>query len=213
MNKGGDDIISSFINLDSEKRVNILNAAMKEFSQKGYKNASTNEIVKSANISKGLLFHYFSNKKSLFFYLLEYTGEVFLTDFFDKLSSEKTDMITRWRQIVLLKIELIRKYPDLYNFLLSAALDESAEIKQEFERKSKSILDDSYKRVLTNIDTSVFKEGLDEKRVSDMIIWVIQGFSNNELEKLKRNNLAYDVNAIMADFDIYLDLLKNIFYK
>ena len=54
---------SKFLNLHKEKQQRILNAALNEFANKGFDRASTNEIVKSAGISKGLLFHYFNNKK------------------------------------------------------------------------------------------------------------------------------------------------------
>jgi AcrR family transcriptional regulator len=204
------------MNLDSEKRNRIINAALKEFAQKGYKNASTNEIVKNAEISKGLLFHYFTNKKSLFLFLLDYSSNIFINEFFSKFNCEKTDIITRWKKIVILKIELIRKYPEMYDFNLTTLTDDSIEFKQEIESKYKGILEDSYKRVLANIDTSVFKEGLDVKRVSEIIVWAVQGFSNNELEKLKHNpssKLNYDLNAITKDFDEYIELLKNAFYK
>ena len=43
---------SKFLNLDKEKQDRIINAALKEFALKGYDNASTNEIVKSSEISK-----------------------------------------------------------------------------------------------------------------------------------------------------------------
>ena len=132
-------MIGNFLNLPAEKRERIINAALGEFAQKGYKNASTNEIVKEANISKGLLFHYFTNKKNLFLFLLDYSSDIFLHEFYSQFNSENTDIITRWRQIVLLKIDLIRKYPDLYNFILIATLDDSPEIRQEFEGKYKKL--------------------------------------------------------------------------
>lgn len=63
-------LFSKFLNLNPEKQDRILNAALKEFAQKGYQNASTNEIVKEAGISKGLLFHYFNNKRiCTYFYI------------------------------------------------------------------------------------------------------------------------------------------------
>ena len=36
-----------------------------EFAQSGFEKASTNEIVKRSNISKGSLFNYFNSKKDL----------------------------------------------------------------------------------------------------------------------------------------------------
>ena len=59
--------------LPAEKREKILLACIDEFSAHGYQNASTNRIVKAAGISKGLLFHYFDNKKTLFITILDHT--------------------------------------------------------------------------------------------------------------------------------------------
>ena len=50
-------MFSKFLNLELEKQDRIINAAIKEFAQKGYDKASTNEIVKEAGISKGLLYN------------------------------------------------------------------------------------------------------------------------------------------------------------
>jgi TetR/AcrR family transcriptional regulator len=79
----------------------------------------------------------------------------------------------------------------------------------------KSILEDAYKRMFENIDTSGFKEGMDIKQVSEIIIWVAQGFGNRELEKLKHDSgykSNYYLNAV-AEFDEYIELMKSAFYK
>ncbi|WP_242834220.1 TetR/AcrR family transcriptional regulator [Clostridium pasteurianum] len=204
------------MNLESEKREIIINAALEEFAQKGYKNASTNEIVKKANISKGLLFHYFSNKKKLFLFLYDYSKDVFLNEFYNKMNYDETDIIKRWRQIVTLKIQLVQKHPVLYDFLIASALDDSMEIKQEVENQAKGVLEDSYKRLFNNIDTSRFKAGMDIKRVLEIIFWVAQGFSNRELDHIKSDptyRSHIDVNALVEEFELYLDLLKDTFYQ
>ncbi len=209
-------MIAKFMSLEPEKRERIINAALEEFAQKGYKNASTNEIVKKANISKGLLFHYFSSKKSLYMFLFDYALDLFLNEIYSKLNYDKTDIIKRWRQIALLKIELIQKYPRIYDFVLSLAVEVDNEIKQELESRQKTIFVDATQRLLENVDSSGFKEGLDTKRVSEIIIWVVQGFSNRELEHIKHDpdyKTQLDMNAVVDDFDQYLKLLQNAFYK
>lgn len=55
-----------FQSLSSEKREKIFTAAAEEFAEHGYKKASVNSIVKTAGISKGSLFQYFSTKRNLF---------------------------------------------------------------------------------------------------------------------------------------------------
>lgn len=209
-------MISKFMSLEPEKRERIINAALEEFAKKGYKNASTNEIVTKANISKGLLFHYFGNKKGLYLFLLDYSEDKFVDEFFSRLNYDETDIIKRLKQIALLKIDLILKYPNLYEFLMASVTDDSFEIKLDIESKNKSILEDAYKRLLVDIDTSGYKEGMDVKRVSEIIIWAIQGFGNSELEKFKHDSVYksnYDLNVIMSEFDKYIELLKSAFYK
>lgn len=64
-----------FESLPAEKKKRILIAALKEFSEKGYEQASTNSIVKEAGISKGILFHYFKTKRDLYLYVVLYRIE------------------------------------------------------------------------------------------------------------------------------------------
>lgn len=53
-----------------EKREVLLDAAIDEFSQNGYENASLNTILKVAGISKGTFYYHFKNKEDLYFYIL-----------------------------------------------------------------------------------------------------------------------------------------------
>jgi len=48
------------------KKSNIHDSAIKLFSNKGYFQTSISDISKEANISKGLLYHYYSSKEELF---------------------------------------------------------------------------------------------------------------------------------------------------
>lgn len=50
------------------RKKRILNAAFREFAEKGYEDASTNRIVKNAEIGKGTLFYHFGNKENLYIY-------------------------------------------------------------------------------------------------------------------------------------------------
>ena len=46
-----------FFDLKKEKQDRMINAALKVFALNGYRHASTDDIVREAAISKGLLFH------------------------------------------------------------------------------------------------------------------------------------------------------------
>ena len=62
-----------FFDLKKEKQDRMINAALKVFALKGYEHASTDDIVKEAGISKGLLFHYFISKLGLYSFIYDYS--------------------------------------------------------------------------------------------------------------------------------------------
>ena len=51
--------------MKADKKEKILEAAIKVFSEKGYDQATMDEIAMEANVSKGLLFFYYENKENL----------------------------------------------------------------------------------------------------------------------------------------------------
>ncbi|MGG5255279.1 TetR/AcrR family transcriptional regulator [Neobacillus sp. SM06] len=110
-------MFEKFLQLDLEKQIRILNAASKEFAQKGFVNASTNVMVKEAGIAKGLLFHYFQNKKQLFLFMFDYFIEVITNEFYQKIDLSEPDFFERTKQASLIKMELLQKFPDVFKFL------------------------------------------------------------------------------------------------
>ena len=66
----------TFFNLPEEKQKRVIDIAIEEFSEKGYKGASTNQIVSKLGIAKGSIYQYFTNKKSLFLYIFDYAVEL-----------------------------------------------------------------------------------------------------------------------------------------
>lgn len=65
----------TFINLPHEKKEKILNAAKKEFSRVSLSEASINNIILEAKISRGSFYQYFEDKKDLLEYIQKSTKE------------------------------------------------------------------------------------------------------------------------------------------
>lgn len=207
-------MFSKFLSIDTEKQNRILNAAMKEFAKNGYEKASTNEIVKESEISKGLLFHYFKNKKQLFLYLYNYCIDLNMNEFYKKIDLSEPDFFTRLRQTQLIKMELLKKYPEIFKFVEAAYLEDSSEIKQELEARNKELMKSSVDLLFKDIDTSKFKDDTDIKKVINIVIWTLQGFANEVMtrEKLSPSNQTNYDDAFL-EADEYLNMLKNCFYK
>lgn len=207
-------MFSIFLRLKPEKQERTINAAIKEFAQKGYRNASTDEIVKDANISKGALYKYFHNKKNLFLFIYDHSSKILTNDFYGKINLNEKDIFQRLWQRALHKIKIVNKYPDIFDFIMAANIEEADVVKNELEHRSKELMSNRYDRWLKGIDVSRFKEGIDIERTINVIIWTMESLSNREREKLKSltlNQRYYD--EILAELEHYLELLKMSFYK
>ena len=80
-----------FFHLPEEKQQAIINASLEVFATHEYKRASTDDIAAKAGISKGLLFYYFHNKKSLYLYIYDYTKQIVTAQVVDAHFKEITD--------------------------------------------------------------------------------------------------------------------------
>ncbi|WP_028775335.1 TetR/AcrR family transcriptional regulator [Shimazuella kribbensis] len=205
-------MLSKFDVLESEKQERILNAAMKEFAEKGFQHASTNQIVANAGISKGLLFHYFSNKKALYLYLYEYSTDKILEDFFGQIDFGQNDILLRLREMLVIKFRLMNKYPVIFDFLMIANRDEAAD-EQDLKTRNQAIMVDSYEKLFASIDESLFRKDIDPGMGKQIIIWTIEGISNQvraQDKHKKREEIQEE--ATLAELDAYLDILRKTLY-
>lgn len=62
------------------RRLQLLEVALDEFISKGYYGTSTREIARKANVSSGLLFHYFPSKESVYLELIKIGTEKMMID-------------------------------------------------------------------------------------------------------------------------------------
>lgn len=203
-------IYSKFYALDSEKRERIINAALKEFARNGYDKASTNEIIKEADISKGSLFNYFNNKKELFMFLLDYVVEV-VDKIYPEVDWNEGDLFKRMRDIGFIKLKIMKKYPQAFDFLKTVSYENSAEMKSEIDKIGKHLIQTGLERGYKNIDWTKFRDDIDIQKTINIINWTLLGFAEQQRDKLKSFE---DVSMKeLKEWDEYFAILKRCFYK
>lgn len=199
------------INLDEERKVNIINSAMKEFSRNSFQQASTNIIVKDAGISKGLLFHYFGTKAKLYEYLEYFSMKTVTENIVEKMDWKQEDIFLRLKEISMIKFKLFQKYPYLAEFFLKIYENKTAEeILDSYPDASLELYSEIYIR---NIDYSLFKEGVDVEKAIDIIRWTLEKHNDEFRKKIKREDLAFDYKTVEQELFEYIDILKKCFYK
>ncbi|MBN2557418.1 MAG: TetR/AcrR family transcriptional regulator [Clostridia bacterium] len=202
-----DDVLK---NMDADKKERIINSALKEFSERGFARASTNNIVKDAGISKGLLFHYFENKKNLLEYLENHVTGVIVSAIQNELDWGETDFFNRLKDVSIIKGRLTLRYPYIFKFYTGILHNKTPDEIMEYSKSySPGLMEKIY---IHNIDYSKFKPGLDMQRVMKIISWVIEKYGMELLDKLMKDGGEIDYTAIDEDFKKYLDILRVAFY-
>ena len=207
-------IILTELNTDEPKIQRILNAALREFSLRGYDEASTNRSAKAAGISKALMFHYVKSKEELFLLLLDYCQKTMTDNYWDKLDWQETDIFKRLLQSYTLQIDLMKKHPWIFDFTNLQVETKSAAINQKVAHKAKQQPSYCAEDVFDAIDETNFRTGLDVARCKQLILWGNIGFTNEIVEEIKKTDYdQLDYQAITDKLTQYLEDLRSVFYE
>jgi AcrR family transcriptional regulator len=204
-------IESLLTSIEREKRNNIINSAMKEFSKNSFQNASTNVIAKEAGISKGLLFHYFGTKERLYKFLEFFSIKVVTDEIVNKMDWNQQDIFLRLKEISLIKFKLLEEYPYLTDFSFVVFQDKTADEIMQIEPGFPLEL---YSKIYThNIDFTLFKDNIDQKKAIDIVRWTIEKYGDDFRGRVKTESIEFDYKQIEKEIYSYIDMLKKCFYK
>lgn len=203
-------------NIDPDKRDRIINAAIEEFASVPYEKASTNNIVKNAGISKGLLFHYFSSKKELFEALIRFVMHTLRNAIVEKINWEERDLFERLKQATIVKLEVSRVYPHTFEFMKNiVAYKKAGSFESLFEMYKGYGLDleQMYKDFYTrNVDYSKFRDPSTITETINIVRWSLEKYTEEQLLTLGEDN-RLDYTQAVTDLSHYVDILKDAFYS
>lgn len=198
----------NFNKLDIEKQQKIINAGYEVFAKHGYKNATTNEIVSLAGISKGALFHYFGNKERFYFYLYEEGVRFLSSELAEDESIHVSDFFERINNISYSKLRVMKRYPYVYAFFAKGYIEDAPSIKLELTTRLMDVA--SNQDILTKgIDMTRFRKSVDIYLLSSVIV----NFAVEYLQTRFIRNPDEDMETVIKDFQVYLNMLKDNFYK
>jgi len=205
---------NSFENLNNQKKQRIINAALAEFAQKKYDYASTNSIVKKAQIGKGMLFHYFGNKKNLYIYLYKYVRKVMDNEICSQIDISKGDLPSILRQIGVRKLEVLRRHPDMTDFIAQAKNEKLPEVYEELEKIEK---ERSYQLrenfLFGSLDMNLLKPEFRNENTIKLIRWALDGCTKELQDKYKGQDIQDPaIDVLMRDYDKYVEIIRQAYY-
>ena len=182
----------------------MINGALKVFAQQGYRHASTDDIVREAGISKGLLFHYFGSKIGLYGFLFDYSARFMLLEMSGTVSRGETDFFELIRQMERARMQVMKLYPYMQQFLnrclkekCQEAADEIGEKRTDYQQQIESYMAQADYRWLERFG--------DAERIRRQMRYTIEGVTRQMTERYD-----FTPEKLYQEICIYIDMLQRM---
>ena len=204
---------NQFLNLEAEKQNRIIQAAITEFAQNTYVNASTNRIVKACGISKGSLFKYFTDKEDLYFFLLDTVMWEMLRDIESDVENISTELFQRIIDYSALEISWYIKNPDKGRLIMSAVTEKDEEICSRMAERYGARGENIYYELLADIEGKNLK--IAKEKIAELLKWVLEGFNETFLKKadIKKESFEQLKENYIQELSNYIEILKTGFIE
>lgn len=196
-----------FFDLKKEKQDRMINAALKVFAMNGYEHASTDDIVREAGISKGLLFHYFINKIGLYSFIYDYSVKYLMLELSTGVSKGETDYFDLVRQIRGAELQVMYNYPYMLQFLNESRKENVSEALMATEDK-RGVLPHQYNQLMRRADLSHFRPETDIEKLTKMIELTVSGLMTERFV-----NGDFQPELFGEEIEKYLIMLKKLSYQ
>ena len=201
---------NNFENLNEDKKEKILDVCIHEFADKGYDKASTNTIIKEAGISKGILFHYFKNKKNLFLYILDHCILEMITEYKKYPLTETRDIFQRLSELAVIKLKITQARPHIIKLFMEGLTKSPQDLRSEIEKKYLQVSKDIMPMFFEDIDYSDFRSGVEPSKAIQVIMLFLGALGEKYLNdfKGKEQELFQNYDKVMEEYKEYLEILK-----
>lgn len=160
----------------------IMQASLQEFASKGYEQASTNQIAIHADVSKGLIFKYFTNKKILFMSLFSQVLTEMMDEFY-KVDIKDKDPFSKIIEIIYWKAMYAKTHEQQAKLLLDAMSDPPKEIILDIYSYVEELKVLSVHHFFDDIDYSKYAKRYTKEQVVRFIELAIEGLQASVLKK------------------------------
>lgn len=195
-----------------ERKDELIEAALDEFTTKSYENASLNKIIKNAGISKGTFYYHFEDKKALYLFLQEsaYKAEMeFQANRMKELAADHTqkdffEKIKLSAQIGAESAAVFPKYTKLtIMFLKEGETEENKEIFEHVNNLRKRTIEAGVEKMITD---AMEAGDLNDRFSKDFIMKIINHFFFHYTEIFGTED--YEESKFLEDINDFVDFLK-----
>lgn len=193
-----------FFDLKKEKQDRMINAALKVFALNGYRHASTDDIVREAAISKGLLFHYFGSKLGLYTFVYDYSVRYMTLELKATVSPKESNPFEIIKQMEQAKLQALRGYPYMQQFLTRSMSEDVSEALIAIE-DMRAALSETYDGFMAQMNFSDLPEGIDGEKLYKMIDFTTKGLMAERFF-----DASFQPDMLYEEVMGYVDMLKQL---
>ncbi len=195
---------AKFFDLKKEKQDRMINAALKVFAMKGYKYASTDDIVKEAAISKGLLFHYFGSKLGVYEFVYEYSVRYMVLEMNTIVSKTESNLFEVMKQIEFARMNAMKGYPYMQQFLNRSMSEDVGEVLLATEGM-RATLEKEYEKIFAQVSYYDLPSGIEGQKLQKMMDFTIKGLM---AERFLED--AFHPEMLYQEVAEYLEMMKKL---
>lgn len=197
-----------FFSLPEEKQLAIINGGYRVFSRNSYKKSPVSEIAAEAGISKSLLFHYFSNKKELYLFLIKNAADTTYKSLHEFGCNESEDIFEIMHRGLKAKVSLMKKYPDLTFFTIKAYYETDPEICDDIQKIIGKVASFDANAKFLKINSDKFIEGIDLKMMYMDMYLASEGYLWE-----KSHQGSFNADEVEKDFEKMIEFWKKIYLR
>lgn len=198
---------AKFFDLKKEKQDRMINAALKVFAMHGYRHASTDDIVREAAISKGLLFHYFESKLGVYTFVYDYSVRYMTLELKSTVDADETNLFTLVKQSECARMHAMRGYPYMQQFLNRSMSEDVSEALLAIEEK-RNILLSAYDGIRKQMNFRELPSGIDGEKLYKMLDLTIKGLMTERFQ-----DASFQPEMLYEEIVDYVDMMKQIVCK
>ncbi len=182
---------STFYNLEEEKRKQIFEACVEEFAEHTFSEASINQIIKSAGISRGSFYQYFADKEDCYMYLLGEIAKEKMALFKDIVEKDPQDTVfDEYENMLDQAIRWIDVKPQYYQIGIRMDMDDS-EFIQRLLKGNQAGLDYFASLIRRDQQRGIIRKDIDPAVLTDMLFSINRSalmsfFYNRDFQGMKK---------------------------
>lgn len=192
-----------------ERKTQLLQSALDEFSLNKYDDASLNSIIKNARISKGTFYYHFKNKQDLYIYLIEYSTNM-KWEFIHKRTSDlnenfkKMDIFEMFKCQARIGVEFAMEHPKYHKLAKMLVKEKGNEIFDVIKER----LEAGSERLLAMIDQGIEKGDFKTSFPKDFIVKTIS-FMFTHFDEIFYADGVMVLEETLENLNNYVDFMKH----